>query len=84
MKLSKKGKKRLIAGTAVVLTAAIGAGIWFGIRGSGDPVGVYSFYDIGMTEYWGDNQESYGPVSTDKIQTVVLSDTQKVTEVMVK
>ena len=84
MKLSKKGKKRLIAGTAVVLTAAIGAGIWFGIRGSGDPVGVYSFYDIGMTEYWGDNQESYGPVSTDKIQTVVLSDTQKVTKVMVK
>ena len=37
-----------------------------------------------MTEYWGDNQESYGPVTTDKIQTVYLSDTQTVTEVMVQ
>lgn len=83
-KWTKKGKKRLIAGTALVLTAAIGVGIWFGARGSGDPVGVYPFYDIGMTEFWGDNQESYGPVSTDKIQTVMLSDTQTVTKILVK
>lgn len=83
-KWTKKGKKRLIAGTALVLTAAIGVGIWFGARSSGDPVGVYPFYDIGMTEFWGDNQESYGPVSTDKIQTVMLSDTQTVTKILVK
>lgn len=36
-----------------------------------------------MTEYWGDSQESYGPVSTDKIQTVFLSSTQTVTEMKV-
>ena len=36
-----------------------------------------------MTEYWGDSQESYGPVTTDRIQTVFLSDTQTVTEVLV-
>jgi hypothetical protein len=35
---------------------------------------------IGMTEFWGDAQESYGPVTTDKIQTEFLSDTQTVTE----
>lgn len=83
-KLNKKGKKLLLSVTALVLVAAIGVGIWFGTRGGGDPVYVYSFNDVGMTEYWGDTQESYGPVTTDRIQTVFLSDTQTVTEVMVK
>ena len=84
MKLSKKKKRVLIAGTAVVLAAAIGVGTWLGVRSGGDPVDVYPFIDVGMTEYWGDNQESYGPVRTDKIQTVVLSDTQTVTDILVK
>lgn len=84
MKLNKKTKRVLIAGTAGVLAAAIGVGTWLGIRSGGDPVDVYSFVDVGMTEYWGDNQESYGPVHTDKIQTVMLSDTQTVTEILVK
>lgn len=83
MKLDKRKKKRLLAVTAVVLVLALGAGIWFGTQGKAEPVNVYSFNYIGMTEFWGDSQESYGPVSTDKIQTVVLSDTQTVTEVLV-
>lgn len=64
---------------------AIGCGIWYyyGHRNT-DPVNVYSFYDVGMTEYWGDTKECYGPVSTDKIQTVYLSTTQTVTEVFVQ
>ena len=83
MKLDKRKKKRLLAVTAVVLVLALGAGIWFGTQGKSEPVNVYCFNYIGMTEFWGDSQESYGPVSTDKIQTVVLSDTQTVTEVLV-
>lgn len=83
MKLDKRMKKRLLAVTAVVLVLALGAGIWFGTQGKSEPVNVYCFNYIGMTEFWGDSQESYGPVSTDKIQTVVLSDTQTVTEVLV-
>lgn len=83
-KPNKKGKKLLISAIALVLVAAIGVGIWFGTRGGGDPVNVYSFDYVGMTEFWGDTQESYGPVTTDRIQTVFLSDTQTVTEVMVK
>ena len=67
-----------------LLAAALGVGIWFGTRGSGEPVNVYPFQYIGMTEFWGDAQESYGPVTTDKIQTAFLSDTQTVTEVKVK
>ena len=77
-------KKILIPAAAVLLTGALGAGIWFGTQGSGEPVSVYPFMYIGMTEFWGDNQESYGPVTTDKIQTEFLSDTQTVTEVAVK
>ena len=67
-----------------LIAAALGIGIWFGTRGSGEPVNVYSFQYIGMTEFWGDAQESYGPVTTDKIQTAFLTDTQTVTEVKVK
>ncbi len=80
-KNKKNGLKVLIA---LVLVAALSVGIWYGTRGSGEPVNVYPFVNIGMTEFWGDNQESYGPVTTDKIQTSFLSDTQTVTEVAVK
>ena len=82
-KSNPKQKKIFISVIALVLVAAIGVGIWFGARGSAEPVNVYPFDYVGMTEYWGDNQESYGPVSTDKIQTVYLTDTQTVTEVVV-
>ena len=82
---NKKSKKLLIVVVSLVLVAAIGAGIWFGTGvGKSEPVGVYAFRNIGMTEYWGDSQESYGPVSTDKIQTVYITDTQTVTEILVK
>ena len=83
MKLDKRKKKWLLSGTAAILVLTIGVGIWFGVGGKSEPVNVYCFNYIGMTEFWGDNQESYGPVTTDKIQTVVLSDTQTVTKVLV-
>ena len=81
-----KGKKKtlLIVAIVLVLAAAIAAGVWFATRGSGEPVNVFPFRYIGMTEYWGDNQESYGPVSTDRIQTVYITDTQIVTEIAVE
>ena len=84
MTVKKKRKKWLLAGVALILAAALGVGIWFGTRGSGEPVNVYPFQYIGMTEFWGDMQESYGPVVTDKIQTEFLSETQTVTEIKVK
>jgi len=82
--MNKKHKKVLIAVIAAVLVIAMGLGIWYAvIQNSTEPVGVYPFNYIGMTEYWGDNQESYGPVTTDKIQTVYVSDTQTITEILV-
>lgn len=81
----KKGKRKLLVILAVAAaTVAAGAGIFFATKGGSDPVNVYPFHYLGMTEYWGDSRESYGPVTTDKIQTVFLSDTQTVTEILVK
>lgn len=80
-----KSKKKLLIGViSLAAAAAIGAGIFFGTRGSGEPVKVFPFQYVGMTEYWGDNQESYGPVSTDRIQTIYITETQIVTEIAVK
>ena len=78
--------KKIVISLAVV--AAVGAGGFFGWRylrkGSVQPVKVFPFDYVGMTEYWGDTRESYGPVSTEKIQTVYLSDTQTVSEILVE
>ena len=83
MKIFKK--KWVILTAVILLVVAIGCGIWYYIgHNSSDPVYVYPFEYVGMTEYWGDNQESYGPVTTDKIQTVYLTDTQTVTEILVQ
>ena len=83
--MKKQNKKKIIITvTAVGLVVAIGLGVRFGVsRGRSEPVKVFAFNSVGMTEYWGDSQESYGPVSTDKIQTVFLSSTQTVTEMKV-
>ena len=70
VKLTGKTKKVVISVSAGAAAVAIVAGVVFGLRGRGEPVGVYPFSMVGMTEFWGDNQESYGPVTTDRIQTV--------------
>ena len=80
-----KNKKWIIPVLILVVLAGVGCGIWYYLgHNSSEPVYVYPFEYIGMTEYWGDSQESYGPVTTDKIQTVYLSDTQTVTEILVE
>lgn len=79
-----KGKKVLVWAGAGIAAVAIVAGIALGTRGNGKTVDVYPFAMVGMTEYWGDNQESSGPVTTDKIQTVFLSDTQIITGIPVE
>ena len=83
--MKNKTKKIILIVTliAVVLGAGGGAWYWFSQKNA-EPVYVFPFSFVGMTEYWGDNQESHGPVSTDKIQTVYISDTQEVTEIAVK
>ena len=80
----RKIKAWLIPVISILLIGAIGAGIWaVTAKKNAEPVYVYDFNMLGMTEYWGDVKESYGPVSTDRIQTVFVSDTQEITEILV-
>ena len=68
--------------------AVAGGGVW-GIltlarnahRGNVD---VYAVSDFSMTDYWGDTSQTSGMVSTDRMQKIFLSDTQKVKQVYVK
>ena len=84
MRPKKRLKVILITLCAVIGAAGIGFGAWYFLSNKeAEPVSVYPFEYLGMTEYWGDSQESYGPVSTDRIQTVFLSGTQTVTEILV-
>jgi len=82
--LKRKSRlKILIPIVLVIAAAAVGGYFWLTSDTRGEPVKVFSFQNIGMTEYWGDNQESYGFVQTDKVQTVFLSTTQTVREILV-
>ena len=82
MRKNKKGRWILVSVcVALVVVAGLGGWYFLGHRTS-EPVNAYPFMYLGMTEYWGDSQESYGPVTTDHIQTVFLSGTQTVTEIL--
>ena len=85
MAKKRKTRKILLWILIPVLILAMGGGAaWYFLgRSTGETVYVYPFTYMGMTEYWGDQQESYGPVSTSQIQTVFLSSTQTVTNVFV-
>ena len=82
--------KRNVKVTIIVIVVAAllvggGFGGWYFTQNRNtEPVNVFPFTYVGMTEYWGDSQESYGPITTDRIQTVFLSDTQTVTEILVQ
>ena len=85
--MKRKGNgRRAIWLTVSILTAlALCGGIgYYARRSTAEPVSVYPFSDIGMTEYWGDNKESDGMVTADRVQTVYLSETQRVKQVMVQ
>ena len=83
--MAKKKKITILVSAICAGVVALGLGIWYYFTNvKTDPVKVYPFVYMGMTEYWGDSRESYGPVTSDNIQTVFLSDTQEVTEILVK
>lgn len=84
MKRKPLWKRLLLAFGLVLGLAGLAVGIRYAFTlRKAEPVPVYAFSKIGVTEYWGDSRECYGPVSTDRIQTIFLSDTQTVTKVFV-
>ena len=83
--MNKTMKRALL----IVGGVAVAGGVVWGIltlarnahRGNVD---VYAVSDFSMTDYWGDTSQTSGMVSTDQMQKIFLSDTQKVKQVYVK
>ena len=84
--MKNKTVKRILIG---VLSAVVGcAAIWGSMvafrNTQQKPANVYAVSDFAMTDYWGDTSETQGMVTTDKLQKVTISETQKVNEVLVQ
>ena len=83
--MNKTVKRALL----IVGGVAVAGGVVWGIltlarnahRGNVD---VYAVSDFSLTDYWGDTSQTSGMVSTDRMQKIFLSDTQKVKQVYVK
>ena len=81
--MAKPFKIILIVLLCLALAAAGTVGVLALLRGSGAAVRVYPVSDFAMENYWGDVQEYCGSVTLDNIQTVYLSSTQQLGEVLV-
>ena len=83
--MNKKVKKVIIA---VVCAAAVCGAVWGGLtiarNAQRGDVNVYAVGDCAMTDYWGDNSNTGGMVTTDKLQKIYISQSQTVTKVWVK
>lgn len=83
MKKTSEWIKRIIIG--VLCLAVLGGGV-YGVlllaRGSSGEVSVYPVMDF-VTSYADDQAETQGIVTTDKLQSVYISATQKVTRIYV-
>ena len=78
-----KKHKIWIPVTAVVLAVAAIAAMVVVPRMSKTEVAVYPVNMVGYTDFYGSVNESYGMVTTDKVQTLYVSSTQTVTEILV-
>lgn len=76
-------KKIWLSVTALILVAAAIAACVLVPRMPKEEVFVYSYDMVGYVNYYSGGRESYGMVTTDKVQSVFLTDTQSVTDVKV-
>jgi len=79
----KKSKKIWLAVIALVLVAACVAAWMFVPRTPQEEVFVYSFDMVGYTSFYNGGSESYGMVTTDRVQPLYVSPTQSITEILV-
>ena len=78
-----KKSKLWIPVVAIVLSLAVIAGILIVPRLPKEEVAVFPVNMVGYTDYYSGTSESYGMVTTDKVQSLFLSDTQTITEILV-
>ena len=83
--MNKTVKRGLLIAAGVAAACGV---VWGGLtlarnaqRGN---VNVYAVSDFSMSDYWGDTSQTSGMVTTDEMQKIFLSDTQKVSKVYVE
>ena len=83
--MKKKVNKWVWIALAAVAVIGIIVAVVLLTQQNKEPVFVYSFSDgiVGMSDYYYGGNDSSGMVTTDRIQTVYLTDTQTVLEVNV-
>ncbi|MCF0141855.1 MAG: biotin/lipoyl-binding protein [Parasporobacterium sp.] len=82
--MNKKIKTAIITAACLVGATALAAGIILLVNGGfGKTCKVFSVAEISMSDYWGDGLSSSGYVKADRMQTVYLSDTQKISSINV-
>ena len=83
--MNKTMKRALLIAAGVIAACGVVWGILTLARNARrGNVDVYAVSDFSMTNYWGDTSQTSGMVSTDQMQKIFLSDTQKVKQVYVK
>ena len=78
-----KKNKLWIPITACVLALAVVAGAFLLPKLPKKEAAVFPVTMVGYTDFYSGSTESYGMVTTDKVQTLYLSGTQTVTEILV-
>ena len=78
-----KKRKLWIPIVAVLLAAAAVAGYLLAPRMPKSEAAVFPVTMVGYTDYYSGTSESYGMVTTDKVQPLYISGTQTVTEILV-
>ena len=82
--MSKTLKRIITAGVSVILTAALVFGILIIVKvARRKPVNVYLVSDVGTNYFGYGGGETYGDVTSDKLQKVYLSQTQTLKEFLV-
>lgn len=84
--MENKTVRRILIGTGAALgCCAVVWGVMVALRNTQKkPANVYAVSEFAMTDYWGDTSETQGMVTTDKLQKVMISETQKVNEIFVQ
>ena len=78
-----KKSKLWIPIVAIVLSLSVIAGILLIPRLPREEAAVFPVTMVGYTDYYSGSSESFGLVTTDKVQSLFLSGTQTVTEILV-
>ena len=74
----------LIAAGVVAACGVVWGGLTLARNAQRGNVNVYAVSDFSMSDYWGDTSQTSGMVTTDEMQKIFLSDTQKVSKVYVE